>query len=84
MLHFVQQFPIRGGGVKEMLYLVQDFNYRRPYSSTKTALTIQFTTVAHQHHSQHSIGTAAALHQHYISTTEAPQMLYRSTTDASQ
>lgn len=26
MLHFVQQFPIRGGIMKELLYLMQDFN----------------------------------------------------------
>lgn len=25
MLHYVQQSPIRGGILKEMLYLVQDF-----------------------------------------------------------
>jgi hypothetical protein len=41
MLHFVQQFPIRGGIMKELLYLMQEFNsghHRWPYKSTKTAL----------------------------------------------
>lgn len=47
MLRFVQQFPIRGGGMKEMLYLVQDFIQgitedptivRKHDNSSKTAL----------------------------------------------
>ncbi|KHL91877.1 hypothetical protein QW71_32120 [Paenibacillus sp. IHB B 3415] len=68
MLPFVQQFPIRGGIMKELLYLMQDFDsghHRRPYNSTKITLRIHYKRAT-------------------VSTTEAPQMLYRNTTDALQ